>query len=665
MTTSSASARDLLDTICSHRPPPFAILFRPTMPGQPVAEVMIGDVIQVPLIADLPADDPDGPPVLAIVPFRQLAERGFEVVDDGAPLLALRVRQQARLPLADLLDRLPPSAGPFDETGYDVADDVYERMVRDVLAGEIAAGEGSNFVLHRSVTGRLGLPAARAALGALSRLLTSERQAYWTFAVHTPQLTLVGATPERHISLDAGIVRMNPISGTLRHPAGGHREPGEALDAALAFLADPKERDELWMVLDEELKMMAQVGDLGGRVAGPYLKEMAHLAHTEYLLEGATSADARAVLSATLFAPTVTGSPIRNAARVIARHEGRGRGYYGGVLALLDHDHEGRQRMDAPILIRTAHISPDGAVAIPAGATLVRGSQPEAELAETRAKAAGILAAFCPDPASSDPASPDPASPAPASSTSARPAPPRLPEPGVALSADPLVIQALQRRNDTLASFWLHERAAAEPGGPAITVIDAEDDFTAMLAHLVRSLGLVVQVRPWTAAGDAMHSPGPVVLGPGPGDPADQSIERIAVLHRIARARLAAALPTVGICLGHQVLGLELGLRVRRLPFPDQGVQALVQVHGVTRRVGFYNSYALVPPAGSGRGSGRGAGPGAGCGTGLQIDQDETGTRVVALRGPGVCGLQFHPESVLTTEGRAILAAELDLLTAG
>ena len=40
------------------------------------------------------------------------------------------------------------------------------------------------------------------------------------------------------------------------------------------------------MVVDEELKMMCTVGDMGGVVVGPRLKEMAHLAHTEYELRG-------------------------------------------------------------------------------------------------------------------------------------------------------------------------------------------------------------------------------------------------------------------------------------------------------------------------------------------------------------------------------------------
>ena len=118
--------------------------------------------------------------------------------------------------------------------------------------------------------------------------------------------------------------------------------------------------------------MMAAVAEHGGQVVGPYLKRMAHLTHTEYLLAGRGSLDVREVLRATMFAPTVTGSPVENACRVIARHERRGRGSYAGVLALLGHDDEGRQTLDAPILIRTAEIAPAGRLRVPVGATLVR-----------------------------------------------------------------------------------------------------------------------------------------------------------------------------------------------------------------------------------------------------------------------------------------------------
>ncbi len=245
-----------------------------------------------------------------------------------------------------------------------------------------------NFVLRRTFVGYCDDVTATA-LGAFRRLLTQERGAYWTFLVHTGDRVMVGATPERHVSVHDGVAVMNPISGTLRMP------PAEATaEQVLAFLADPKERDELAMVVDEELKMLAEVGG-HGRVTGPFLKEMRNLAHTEYYIRARTSLDVRQVLRETMFAPTATGSPIRNAFRVIQRHETEGRGYYGGVAALIGPDAQGGESMDASLLLRVAYLDPaDGSVRIPVGATLVRGSDPYEEVRETRAKAAGVLRAF-------------------------------------------------------------------------------------------------------------------------------------------------------------------------------------------------------------------------------------------------------------------------------
>lgn len=70
----------------------------------------------------------------------------------------------------------------------------------------------------------------------------------------TGNQVFIGATPERHISVQDSLAVMNPISGTYRYDANG-----PSLDAVMEFLADTKESDELYMVVDEELKMMARI----------------------------------------------------------------------------------------------------------------------------------------------------------------------------------------------------------------------------------------------------------------------------------------------------------------------------------------------------------------------------------------------------------------------
>ncbi|GIF72460.1 anthranilate synthase family protein [Asanoa siamensis] len=588
---------------------PFALVRRE---GADHVDLYTGPVRTVTTLAEIPV------PALAVVPYRQVAERGFDAVDDAVPLECLSISTHERLPLAEVLAALPDA--PVRTVGpgrFDVSDEEYAATVSRVLADEIGRGEGANFVIHRAYTAQVDGPPVAAALAAYRRLLLDERGAYWTFLVHTGARVIVGASPERHVSVEDGLVMMNPISGTHRH--------GSDVDL-LDFLADPKEVEELYMVLDEELKMMATVAEAGGQVVGPYLKEMAHLTHTEYLLAGRCTRDVREVLRETMFAPTVTGSPIENACRVIARHEGRGRRYYGGVVALLGHDDAGRQTLDAPILIRSAEITASGALRVPVGATLVRHSTTAGEVAETHAKAAGILSALGLVPARAG----------------AGAAPSR--------AGDPAVQALLAARNDHLARFWLDERphpgALAVPAlaGRRVVVVDAEDTFTGMLAHQLRALGLHVSVVPWTAPawGDADL----VIAGPGPGDPSDPASPKMAAMRAVVTARLVDGRPVLGVCLGHQILASLLGLGMRRRHAPYQGVQTVVDLFGTPRRVGFYSTFTPVGSASSSA-----FGP-------VELAQAPDGS-VHALRGPTFAGVQFHPESVLSEDG---LAALTDLL---
>ncbi|MFF3603295.1 anthranilate synthase family protein [Streptomyces sp. NPDC002463] len=631
----------LLDDSC----PPFALLRRRT-PGRDhdTVEVLIGRVHEAERLAELPV----GPmPTLALVPFRQIRERGFDVRDDGTPLSVLVADEAYELPLAEALAVLPAHDVRVEGGGFDVSDEEYAETVRRVIDEEIGSGEGANFVIRRTYTGEIPGFGRADALALFRRLLAGERGAYWTFVVHAGDRTLVGASPEVHVRMSGGTVVMNPISGTYRYPAGA----APTAEDLLSFLADRKETEELSMVVDEELKMMCTVGDMGGVVVGPRLKEMAHLAHTEYELRGRSSLDVREVLRETMFAATVTGSPVQNACRVIERHEEGGRGYYAGALALLGTDANGAQTLDSPILIRTADIAADGRLRVPVGATLVRHSDPEGEVAETHAKAAGVLTAL----------GVREGRPVDASA----PVPPRLAD-------DPRVRAALDARRADLAPFWLKMQArSAELSGHAL-VIDAEDTFTAMLAHVLRSSGLEVSVLRYDEPGLrelALAHEGPVVLGPGPGNPSDAADPKMRFLrgltaelvrdHRHGPARRPTTAPhrgpsgrpcLLGVCLGHELIAAELGLDIVRKRTPFQGAQLRIDLFGQQRTVGFYNSFTA-------RCDDRTA-------TELalhriEVSRDAETGEVHALRGPGFAGVQFHPESVLTTDGAALTASLL------
>ncbi|MEU6095450.1 anthranilate synthase family protein [Streptomyces sp. NPDC047079] len=615
-------------------PRPFALLRRRT-PGRDhdTVEVLVGTVQEYARLADLPGE------ALALVPYRQIRERGFDVRDDGTPLLALTPEESSALPLEEALAQLPRHDVRVEDGGFDVPDEEYAGIVGRVLREEIGRGEGANFVIRRTYEGRVPGFCRADALALFRRLLVGERGAYWTFVVHTGDRTLVGASPEVHVRMSGGpgerealsaegggrraggTVVMNPISGTYRYPAGGPTP-----EDLLAFLADGKEIEELSMVVDEELKMMCTVGDRGGVVVGPRLKEMAHLAHTEYELRGRSSLDVREVLRETMFAATVTGSPVQNACRVIERHEVGGRGYYAGALALIGRDAGGAQTLDSPILIRTADIDADGRLRVPVGATLVRGSDPEGEVAETHAKAAGVLAAL-----------------------GVRPSRPGGERPLPRLADDPRVRAALDGRRASLSPFWLRMQApSAELTGHAL-VVDGEDTFTAMLAHVLRSSGLEVTVRRYDEPGlreAVLAHEGLVVLGPGPGDPSDMTDPKMRSL-RALTAQVVRGHPhgVLGVCLGHELLAAELGLEIVRKAVPHQGAQTEIDLFGRRETVGFYNSFVARCDDEAAAELAAHA---------VEVSRGEGG-EVHALRGPGFAGVQFHPESVLTLDGAGIV----------
>ncbi len=470
-----------------------------------------------------------------------------------------------------------------EDGGFDVEDEEYAEIVGRVLHEEIGRGEGANFVIRRTYEGEIPGFGRADALALFRRLLVGERGAYWTFVVHTgngkgPEglssggretrgRTLVGASPEVHVRMSGGTVVMNPISGTYRYPA-----EGPTPEDLLEFLADGKETEELSMVVDEELKMMCTVGDMGGVVIGPRLKEMAHLAHTEYELRGRSSLDVRDVLRETMFAATVTGSPVQNACRVIERHEVGGRGYYAGLSPSSGVTPAGPRPSTRP--------SSSGPPTSP-------GTDGCGSRSARRSYAARTRRARSPRRTRRRPGCWRPSGYGPDG--------PGSRAYGPDLADDPRVRAALDGRRGALAPFWLRmQERSAELEGHAL-VVDGEDTFTAMLAHLLRSSGLEVTVRRYDEPGlreAALAHEGPLVLGPGPGDPSDMTDPKMAFLRGLTAEVIRSHRHGVlGVCLGHELIAAELGLEIVRKEIPYQGAQTDIELFGRVETVGFYNSF--------------------------------------------------------------------------
>jgi phenazine biosynthesis protein phzE len=559
---------------------------------------------------------------LLAIPFRQVRERGYQANDDGAPLVVVSVETELEIPVPDLLDALPDAEVAFsDRGGFESSDDDYAKVVEAIIRDEIGQGEGANLVIGRDYRAVLADWDSDKALTVFRRLLERERGAYWTFCFFTGDRYLVGASPERHVSVHGGDVRMNPISGTFRVSAaatGG--AAGDLKPRLLEFLSDEKEIYELFMVVDEELKMMCDICHEGGQVLGPFLKPMTHLVHTEYLLAGRTSRDVREVLRDTMYAATVTGSPVENACRLIKEYESGGRGYYGAALALLGRDEHGEPTADSPIVIRTAEVSIDGRLRVTAGATLVRDSDPVSEVAETHAKAGGILSAFGLVPAAAAAAD------------------------GVAdLTRDEDVLIALNSRNRRLSTFWLTDQAGAPPDpglrGRTAVILDGEDDFVNMLRHVLGVLGMSSTVVRHDAYVDgALDGFDLVIVGPGPGDPRADDDPKMQRIRSALDHLLATGQPFLAVCLGHQALCHRLGIPLGFKDIVFQGTQSPVSIDGRIERVGFYNTF--VGRVGDGE-----------LPPGVSIEADEETGDIHLVAGPHYRGIQFHAESILTEHG--------------
>ncbi|MFL6108350.1 MAG: chorismate-binding protein [Marmoricola sp.] len=600
-----------------------------------------GPLVTTEQLVDIPVGDGVPEPgrrfdTLVAVPFRQVGERGFEVHDDGTPLAVVDIRTEIEVPLAELIDALPDEDVAFtDRGGFETGDDAYADTVRRIIQDEIGNGEGANLVIGRHYRAQLadwGPQTGRAkALTVLRRLLENERGAYWTYCFWTGERFLIGASPERHVSVHGGDVRMNPISGTFRLRG---LEPSERKGKLLEFLADEKEIYELFMVVDEELKMMCDICHEGGQVLGPFLKPMTHLVHTEYLLAGRTRSDVRDVLRDSMFAATVTGAPVENACKLIKRYESEGRGYYAGALALIGRDENGAQTADSPILIRTADVSATGALKVTAGATLVRDSDPHSEVAETAAKASGILAAFGLVPAATG-----------------------QPSQVEDLAHDEDVLIALNSRNQRLSKFWLTDQSGAAPApvlaGKTVGILHGEDDFANMLCHVFSVLGMkpsVIRHADFVPGGfDAFDL---AVVGPGPGDPRDTGSAKIRTFQGAVDELLASGKPFLSVCLGHQVLCGKLGIPLVFKDIVFQGTQSTVSIGGTDEAVGFYNTFV-----------GR-LGPDDVLPDGVSVEADPATGDIHLVAGPHFRGVQFHAESILTENGVALLQRLLlDLVT--
>ncbi len=201
--------------------------------------------------------------------------------------------------------------------------------------------------------------------------------------------TLLSSSPERLVDVRGSVVQTRPIAGT--YPRSQDRESDQAL--ARDLLAHPKERAEHIMLIDLERNDLGRVCEHGSVEVSELmvLESYAHVHHIVSNVRGKLDAQATPadVIRAVFPGGTITGCPKVRCMQIIAELEQRGRGFYTGSMGYISRDGQ----MDLNILIRSMLLSGRD-IALRTGAGIVMDSVAERELAETVAKARGLLLAL-------------------------------------------------------------------------------------------------------------------------------------------------------------------------------------------------------------------------------------------------------------------------------
>ena len=191
---------------------------------------------------------------------------------------------------------------------------------------------------------------------------------------------------------------------------------------------------------------------------------------------------------------------------------------------------------------------------------------------------------------------------------------------------------------------------------PRVLVIDNNDSFTYNLVQELAELGAeptVARNDAWTLEQVRDFAPDGIVISPGPGSP--ENARDIGISNDVIR-ELGPQIPLLGVCLGHQCIGYVFGARVVRAPELLHGKTSQIYHRGegvldglpipfeATRYHSLIVERASLPHE-------------------LKVTAETHDEIVMAVRHREypIEGVQFHPESVLTTEGMRLLRNFLKL----
>lgn len=288
---------------------------------------------------------------------------------------------------ADRVSGLRPTAAPAG-TAFQIEEDEPEIFLESVRRSleYIAAGDVYQANLSRGWRGR-ATPSVNPVR--VYQRLRATNPSPFAALLRADDFAALSSSPERLLSIRGNTVSTRPIAGT--RPRGATAEADAALIRSL--LENEKERAEHVMLIDLERNDLGRVCAGGSVRVDEYMsvETYAHVHHIVSNVSGRLRNDVSPVevIRALFPGGTITGCPKVRCMEIIAELEGVGRGAYTGSIGYLNRDGS----CDLNILIRTI-TAQGGIFKFRAGAGIVADSSPAQELAETRAKAEGLLRAL-------------------------------------------------------------------------------------------------------------------------------------------------------------------------------------------------------------------------------------------------------------------------------
>ena len=306
-----------------------------------------------------------------------VAEAGFETLLDEFERHAQQLHQARQM-------REPHAEG----ASFHIVEDEPDGFLRAVLRAleYIAAGDVYQANLSRGWQARATMPSNPLSIYQRLRLTNPSP---FAALLRYDDFTVMSSSPERLVRIRGNGVSTRPIAGT--RPRGATPQADAARVRSL--LKNAKERAEHVMLIDLERNDLGRVCVGGSVRVDEYMsvETYAHVHHIVSNVSGRLRNDVSpiGVVRALFPGGTITGCPKVRCMEIIAELEGVGRGAYTGSLGYLNRDGS----CDLNILIRTI-TAQHGLVKFRAGAGIVADSNPAQELAETRAKAEGLLRAL-------------------------------------------------------------------------------------------------------------------------------------------------------------------------------------------------------------------------------------------------------------------------------